>query len=165
MSISTNMAEIINFGSYLRLSGFYGEKRHPGRFIRLIENGECIEVYAKKKRPFDYPRVRVKGKLYRYHRLLWQYLHGDIPDGMCVCHTCDNTRCINPSHLFLGSVSENFIDKAKKDRGGVTKLSPDQVHNIRRCDKNIKNTVLASLYNVTASAISRVRRGERRIYV
>jgi hypothetical protein len=94
----------------------------------------------------------------------------DIPDGMCICHTCDNPACVNPDHLFLGTYKDNTRDmfnkgrqnrvarktssKAKKETspfGRAKKLNSEQVLSIRASNNSVKD--LANEYGVSVVAI------------
>lgn len=50
------------------------------------------------------------------HRRSYLYYVGEIPPGKQVCHTCDNRKCVNPAHFFLGSIGDNMRDRTKKNR-------------------------------------------------
>ena len=73
--------------------------------------------------------------LYTAHRVSFRAYVGDIPDGMLVCHTCDNRKCFNPKHLFLGSMKDNSQDMMAKGRGVVPKNS---VHWTQKYPERIK---------------------------
>ena len=50
------------------------------------------------------------------HRVAWELMRGPVPPGLFVLHSCDNRRCVNPGHLFLGTARDNTRDMMSKGR-------------------------------------------------
>ena len=103
------------------------------------------------------------------HQLSYITFRGEIPDGLCVCHHCDNPRCVNPDHLFLGSKKENADDRDRKGRnvpapvyrGSAApwaKLTEAQVAEIRA--STISSYKIAPTYNISDGQIRAIRRGK-----
>src|SRR5215207_7797890 len=78
--------------------------------------------YGKTQNPFRPADVRTQPML--AHRLSWLLHRGAIPEGMCVCHHCDNPICTNPEHLFLGSHQDNMNDRGRKGRASGGRTGP-----------------------------------------
>ena len=106
------------------------------------------------------------------HRVAWVKANGPIPKGMLVCHSCDNPSCINPDHLWLGTPKQNMEDKQRKGRGRYTghdcrgesnpnsRLTQEQVNEIRAKYRWGLGPVLAKEYGVGAFMITRIIRNE-----
>lgn len=81
--------------------------------IYEIKDSGCWEKIGNSK---GYSMVRLHGKPVSFHRVAYTAHFGKIPKGMYVCHKCDNPKCINPDHLFLGAPRDNVLDSVKKGR-------------------------------------------------
>ena len=107
------------------------------------------------------------GRIYA-HRLVWEAHNGPVPDGKYALHRCDQPRCFEIRHLFLGTLEENNADRDAKGRGvvpdtrgmrhGMRKLTEAEVREIYR--STLPGKLLAQTYEVNASCISKIRTGK-----
>lgn len=131
---------------------------------KVIDKGddECWD-WAGYKNELGYCDIGVGGRGHgttRAHRVSWEIHYGPIPEGLCVCHKCDNPSCSNPKHLFLGTKKENSLDmKSKMRNSGHRKISKRQVVEII-CNLGLfSGESLAAIYGVSIATISRIKNG------
>ncbi len=106
-----------------------------------------------------YGNIHFEGKPFLAHRLMFLLYKGEIPKNMDICHSCDNKKCVNPDHLWLGTHYENMMDNIKKGRGnkqkGIechkSKLKEEDVLEIRKLYNKggFSVIVLAKIFGVT----------------
>ena len=88
------------------------------RFWTGVQIDDLVDcwLWMRRKNSEGYGNIRWYGETWLTHRVAWNISRGEIPQGMLVCHHCDNPPCVNPSHLFLGTDLDNARDKIAKGR-------------------------------------------------
>lgn len=143
------------------------ENESPSRrfWSKVVKSEGCWNCIAPGNH--GYGRFRLDNRHMMAHRVAYELTHGKIPNGACVCHKCDNRKCCNPSHLFLGTLAENNADRDRKGRQarqrgeshGGAKLTEAQVLEIRSATDTQKQ--IAIKYGVTRATVAVIRRRER----
>ena len=129
------------------------------RFWSKVKRGPGCWEWQASTQWDGYGRYWNKGKTVPAHRFSWEMIHGPIPEGMIVCHSCDVKMCVRPSPLFIGTQSENIQDAARKGRTRTVKLTVEQVKKIRSDTRS--HAEIARFYGVHASTVSRIRSHHR----
>lgn len=172
---SENYTEVITMptGIYERKKGIIRKKRPVAeRFwkkVKINEESGCWEWVGAKNKGYGWFNA---GETTEYaHRIAWELTNGKIPDGLLVLHSCDNPKCSNVKHLFLGNHKDNMQDMITKGRARheghqgeknpKAKLTEDDVQKIRIDLKNgVSQKVIGLNFGVTNSNISMIAKNQ-----
>lgn len=137
--------------------------------VNFVEKTGCWE-WANYVHKNGYGQYHVNCKPVYAHRHSYALFVAPIPKGMLVCHKCDNRKCVNPDHLFLGTHADNYNDMVMKkrrnvaigERSGKSKLTKVDV--LKMVDLysmgNITQRGLAAMFNITNQSVNQVLAGK-----
>jgi hypothetical protein len=135
------------------------------RFFRKVNKhtlSGCWE-WLGAKHPDGHGRFWVVGETVVYaHRYSFEFHKGPVPEGLLVCHDCDNAKCVNPDHLYAGTDRDNMQDMLKRDRKrGVVKLTVAMVKSIkRRLSDGECHKAIAAGMGVSENIVYFIKRGK-----
>jgi endogenous inhibitor of DNA gyrase (YacG/DUF329 family) len=139
------------------------------RFWEKVEKTESCWLWTGGLLKTGYGSVRVGGKALRAHRVAYELLVGKIPDGMLLRHSCDNPKCVNPSHLIPGTKRQNTEDALERGQHVCgedhfrSKLDNRSVTTIRAAlAAGVSGKFLAEQFRVSRSLISEIKNGNKR---
>jgi hypothetical protein len=137
------------------------------RYIPEPNTGCWLWLGVINRKGYGVIQLKVKSKPKRpsvlAHRYSYAMNKGAIPDGLFVCHSCDQRSCINPDHLFLGTAKDNQQDMARKGRGGnpTAKMTMEKARQLRgvREETGLPWSEIGPMFGITRGAASAIGRG------
>jgi predicted DNA-binding protein (UPF0251 family) len=128
----------------------------------------CVEWVGSVRR-HGYGQVRIGKSIASAHRVAYE-IHRGSAAGMFVLHKCDNPRCINPAHLFLGTQRDNMVDMTSKGRGVTPVQTVGESHKWAKLkdseavevlelvrDGKLAQTEIGKMFGVSQATVSRIK--------
>lgn len=141
--------------------------------IDRVQIDEDCWLWTGSKQNGGYGTMWAGGRVRTTHRVAYEVFNGEIPNGLLVCHKCDNRACVNPAHLFVGTHKDNAMDMAKKGRCALQRAGMQRprgeshpkaklsynIAKLIRCDlaRNESQLDVARKYGVSQATVSRVK--------
>ena len=136
------------------------------KYVGKPKPNGCVPFLTHRS-PKGYAKFSIRGPK-RWHsknasRIAYEIANGPIPDGLLVCHTCDNRTCVNIKHLFLGTNAENSADRDQKGRldprdgenSATRKLTWKSVNRIRRlAERGMAHKEIANIFSISVKYVS-----------
>lgn len=145
------------------------------RFWKKVNKSRKCWEWTACRNERGYGQIRIGRRAVLAHRVSWIIHFGGLSPyidsliSLCVLHKCDNPRCVNPSHLFLGTQQDNVVDKVKKGRQSsphgeeshLSKLTEEEVNKIRELYKvGTSHKTIAKKFNISESNVGAIIRRE-----
>lgn len=150
---------------------FFSKVNQNGPYPKNRKLGRCWSwTGTVKSRVVNHQRYGLMGKggkhggSVRAHRVSWTIHFGSIPTGKFILHVCDNSNCVHPNHLFLGTQGDNIRDMWNKGRGlsgekaPWSRLTESQVSAIR--SSSLSQSVLAWRFGIAQQTVSEIKLGK-----
>ena len=149
------------------LKGHHPQISIEERFWKYVTPGPFNECWVWQGPTHDngYGRLNAENRRTLAHRYSYEIHNGPIPEGMLVCHHCDNPACCNPYHFFLGTINDNNQDMIAKGRqrprignlNGNAKLSVEHVQEIRKSvSEGVPQNLIAKQFAMSKATINRI---------
>jgi hypothetical protein len=142
------------------------------RFWSYVKKTESCWEWTGPVNQYGYGRLNSNKAHKLAHRFAWEITHGPVPDvdigrGLFVCHHCDNRKCVNPDHLFLGTIQDNNYDRVAKGRwvsgeeSGMSKLTNNDIRKIRKMrSRGLSQQKIADAFGVNQTNVSSILLGK-----
>lgn len=143
------------------------------RFWSKVEKSSTCWLWTGAKSTAGYGQIRASVRSVYAHRLVFEWFHGPIADGLFVCHRCDVPACCNPAHLFAGTARDNNADMMRKGRHvpkvngprgsaiSSSRLTEAQVASIKRSlAEGASQPWLGRQYGVSTTTINNISHGK-----
>lgn len=150
-----------------KLTNAYGKPTIDRIMAKVVvdEKSECWNFTGSPNKRYGYLIIdsrKLTRRQISVHRFMYEHFKGKVPDSLYVCHSCDNTKCCNPEHLWAGTQTDNMRDMSRKGRGG--KLNGEYIGNAKFTNKEA--VIIRKLYDraiAHGKNTINARRGEKSV--
>ena len=127
------------------------------RFWEKVNKTKGCWEWTASKTGSGYGKIMYNGRLQGAHRVALMLEGTEIPNGICVCHHCDNPSCVRPDHLFLGTHADNTRDMMEKGRHGTKQLCDVDIELIEDLLETQTQSAIAEWFDLAVATVSRIK--------